>query len=127
MHMNWIKQISFVLAAWLAASEAAFAYCAMCQTALASSPEGQQLAKGINNGILFLLGAPFLVAGLAALLIVKAQSGIPTTAATSDSDLLLPHPIPPQATLPAGGIRGDRKQQMLPIHCPSTRDVPTQA
>ena len=125
--MKWIKQTVFVMTAWLAASEAAFAYCAMCQTALASSPEGRQLASGMNNGILFLLGAPFLVAGLAALLIVKAQSGIQAAAATSDSDLLLPHLIPPQATLPEERVRGDWKQQMVPIHCPSTSAVRTQA
>ncbi len=110
MHMNWIKQISFVLAAWLAASEAAFAYCAMCQTALASSPEGQQLASGMNNGILFLLGAPFLVAGLAALLIVKAQSGIQAAGATSDSDLPTLYPTPLKPTLQEAHVLGGRKQ-----------------
>ena len=44
--MKWIKQMAFAMTAWLAASEATFAYCAMCQTALANSPEGQQLASG---------------------------------------------------------------------------------
>ena len=39
------------------------AQCAMCRTALTESPEGQQMAAGFNNAILFLLGAPYLVFG----------------------------------------------------------------
>ncbi len=108
--MKWIKLTAFAMTVWLAASEAAFAYCAMCQTALASSPEGQQLASGMNNGILFLLGAPFLVAGLAALLIVKAQSGIQAAAATSDSDFPTVYPTPLKPTLQEAHVLGGRKQ-----------------
>lgn len=44
----------------------ALAQCAMCRTALTESAEGQQLAAGFNNAILFLLGAPYLVFGVLA-------------------------------------------------------------
>lgn len=37
------------------------AQCAMCKTALTNSVEGQQLAQGINNGIVLLLLIPFLL------------------------------------------------------------------
>jgi hypothetical protein len=39
------------------------AQCPMCRTALTESPEGQKMAQGFNRGILFLLGAPYLVFG----------------------------------------------------------------
>ncbi len=122
--MKWIKQTAFAMTAWLAASEAAFAYCAMCQTALANSPEGQQLASGMNNGILFLLGAPFLVTGLAALLIVKAQSGIQSAAATSNSDFLPLYPTPPKPTLPENRIPGVPEAANDSYSSPSTHAVP---
>lgn len=57
----------------LVAAESASAYCAVCQTALANSPEGQQLAGGLNSGILFLFSAPFLVAGGMLFLIFRGQ------------------------------------------------------
>lgn len=38
------------------------AQCAMCRTALVSSEEGAAMAEKFNEGILFLLGAPFSVA-----------------------------------------------------------------
>lgn len=47
----------------------AAAQCSMCRTALISSPEGQQIAAGFNNAILFLLVAPYLIfASIAAFL-----------------------------------------------------------
>ncbi|MBI3895060.1 MAG: hypothetical protein HY313_03925 [Acidobacteria bacterium] len=54
-------------------AERSFAYCAMCQTALSNSPEGQQLAGGLNGGVLFLLTIPFLVAGSVLFLIFKGR------------------------------------------------------
>ena len=39
-------------------ADAAFAQCAMCRRAL-QSPEGQQMVAAFQNGILFLLAAPF--------------------------------------------------------------------
>jgi len=41
------------------------AQCAMCTTAVESnSKSGAHTTKGLNNGILFLLAAPYLIAGL---------------------------------------------------------------
>lgn len=59
------------IAVLLIVSEVGYAQCAMCRTALASSPEGQRLASGFNDGILFLLGAPFMVVGAMVFLIFK--------------------------------------------------------
>ena len=43
----------------------------MCRAALADSLEGRQMAGAFNHGILFLLGAPFLIVGVIALMIVR--------------------------------------------------------
>lgn len=40
-----------------------FAQCSMCRAVL-QSEEGQQTAKGINNGILYLMAIPYLLVGL---------------------------------------------------------------
>ena len=50
-------------AALAAAATPAFAQCAMCKTALTSSPEGQSLGAQFNRAILVMLFAPYLVAG----------------------------------------------------------------
>lgn len=47
----------------LGGSESLWAQCSMCRTALTESSEGQQMARGFNTAILFLLGAPYLVFG----------------------------------------------------------------
>ncbi len=60
------------LAIVLVASDAAFAQCAMCRTAMLNSPEGQKLARGFNDGILFLLSVPFFVVSVIACLVRKA-------------------------------------------------------
>ncbi|MFQ5740842.1 MAG: hypothetical protein ACE5JX_17705 [Acidobacteriota bacterium] len=76
--MRRAKRMLLALAAmvaFLVPSPLALAQCAMCRTALANSPEGERLASGFNNGILFLLGAPFLVVGVVAFLILKAHRG----------------------------------------------------
>lgn len=62
-----------VVLALLAVPEVVSAQCAMCRTALLNSREGQQLARGFNRGILFLLGAPFVVFGTVAFLILKTR------------------------------------------------------
>ncbi len=72
--MSWTKRILSVMgaiAALLVAADVAVAQCAMCRTALVNSPEGQKLANGFNSAILFLLGAPFVVAGTIAFLIFR--------------------------------------------------------
>ena len=57
------------------------AQCAMCRTALTESAEGQQLAAGFNNAILFLLGAPYLIFGTLAgsLWISRRRKGRPVS------------------------------------------------
>ena len=62
-----------VVALLLSSSVAAQAQCSMCKTGLTNSPEGQRLARGFNTGILFLLSAPFVVAGTIALLILRSH------------------------------------------------------
>ncbi len=76
MSVHWRKSVLFamaIIAALLAAAEAVFAQCAMCKTALLNSPEGQKMASGFNNAILFLLGAPFVIIGMMAFLVFKAR------------------------------------------------------
>ena len=68
---GWLV-LAGMLACWLAKGEL-WAYCAVCQTALLSSPEGRQMAGGFNTGILFLLGAPFLVAATVAFAVFKVH------------------------------------------------------
>ena len=51
----------FVLLIFLILSaDIAFAQCSMCRAVLNSS-EAQETAKGINNGILFLMSIPYLL------------------------------------------------------------------
>ena len=53
-----------LLAAALAVAAApAYAQCAMCKTALTSSPEGHALSEHLNYAILMMVFAPYLVAG----------------------------------------------------------------
>ena len=46
--------------------------CAMCRTALQSSPEGQAIAQGFRYGIIFLLAAPYAIMGGISYGLVKA-------------------------------------------------------
>ena len=39
------------------------AQCSMCRTALENSPEGKGMAASFNNGIVFLLGVPYVIFG----------------------------------------------------------------
>jgi hypothetical protein len=43
--------------------ETAYSQCSMCRAVL-QSEEGQATAKGINNGILYLMAIPYLLVGL---------------------------------------------------------------
>lgn len=54
-------RIIFILLTLIIWCDVLLAQCPMCKTSLVSSPEGQQMASAFNTGILFLLGAPFLV------------------------------------------------------------------
>ena len=47
----------------LAMEGTAWGQCAMCRTALENSVEGQAMAEGFRYGIVFLLAAPYAIAG----------------------------------------------------------------
>lgn len=51
----------------------AAAQCAMCKTALTSSPEGRRLSANLNNAILVMVFAPYLVAGTVAGVLFRRQ------------------------------------------------------
>ena len=57
----------------LAAAPSVEAQCAMCRTALESSEQGRAMAVQFNRGILFLLGAPFGVAALIGIAMVRSR------------------------------------------------------
>jgi hypothetical protein len=71
--MMWLLPAMPFLAVLLSFSPAVAAQCPMCRTGLTQSAEGQRWARGINDGILFLLAAPFLIAGSMALVIWRSQ------------------------------------------------------
>ena len=56
------KTILLTLALFLLGSADLEAQCAMCRAVL-ESEEGQQTAKGINNGIVYLMAIPYILAG----------------------------------------------------------------
>ena len=72
---KWTLLTFTALAILLVASDTAFAQCAMCRTAMLNSPEGQKLARGFNDGILFLLSVPFFVVGTIAFRLRKVYLG----------------------------------------------------
>ena len=51
----------------------AAAQCAMCKTALTSSPEGRGLAGHLNHAILMMVFAPYAVAGTVAGVLFRRQ------------------------------------------------------
>lgn len=54
------KYLSVLLIFLILLADIAFAQCSMCRAVLNSS-EAQETAKGINNGILFLMSIPYLL------------------------------------------------------------------
>ena len=56
------KTILLTLAPFLFGSVDIEAQCAMCRAVL-ESEEGQQTAKGINNGIVYLMAIPYVLVG----------------------------------------------------------------
>ena len=54
------KYISVFLIFSILSADIAFAQCSMCRAVLNSS-EAQETAKGINNGIIFLMSIPYLL------------------------------------------------------------------
>ena len=53
----------FFLAFFLLSVDVGYSQCSMCRAVL-QSKEGQATAKGINNGILYLMAIPYLLVGL---------------------------------------------------------------
>lgn len=56
------KTILLTLALFLIGSVDVEAQCAMCRAVL-ESEEGQKTAKGINNGIVYLMAIPYVLVG----------------------------------------------------------------
>jgi|GEM_PF-1201634 hypothetical protein len=69
---GWTLGLTLVLLMGLTTS--AWSQCAMCRTGLVQSPEGQRMARGFNQAILFLLITPYLLVGAAALQILRLQA-----------------------------------------------------
>ncbi len=61
--MRTFKKIGFALLLLVLFSQAAFSQCAMCKAAAESDLQNNphSLAKGINEGILFLLVIPYIL------------------------------------------------------------------
>lgn len=53
----WVLLILFI------SSDVVYGQCSMCRAVL-QSEEGQATAKGINNGILYLMAIPYLLVGV---------------------------------------------------------------
>lgn len=60
-----------LLSFFLGVTETVMAQCSMCKSALVQSPEGQQMASSMNNGILFLLSVPFVLVATVGLVVVR--------------------------------------------------------
>ncbi len=60
------------IAVMLMMESTGWSQCAMCRTALESSAEGQQMAEGFRQGIIFLLAAPYAIMAGITYAIVKA-------------------------------------------------------
>ena len=55
--------IVFFLIFFILSIDIGYSQCSMCRAVL-QSEEGQSTAKGINNGILYLMAIPYLLVGL---------------------------------------------------------------
>ena len=69
--MKTLKKIT-ILILLLAINVSAFSQCAMCKAVVESDlASGGTTAKGINNGILYLMAFPYLLVGIAIYLIYR--------------------------------------------------------
>ena len=57
------KVLLWVILLLFISSDVIYAQCSMCRAVL-QSEEGQATAKGINNGILYLMAIPYLLVGV---------------------------------------------------------------
>lgn len=90
-----VLTVAVLAVASLLVAESALTQCVMCMTALGRSAESARIAQHLNSGILFLLAAPFAVAGVILTRIVSLQRG---HAARSGEDVTS---LPPPADLPS--------------------------
>ena len=65
--------IAGLLLVGLLATEPALAQCAMCKATVAQSPEGRAMAEKLNNAILVMFFAPYLVFGTIAAVVFRAR------------------------------------------------------
>ena len=73
MRMNFGFRIAILLVIVFVALDASgWAQCAMCRTALESSPEGQAIAGGFRKGILLLLVMPYAILGTISYVALRA-------------------------------------------------------
>ncbi|MCS7311816.1 MAG: hypothetical protein NZ742_02715 [Acidobacteria bacterium] len=70
---SWLT-VGLVFVCILGLTVSAWSQCAMCRTGLTQSPEGQKMARGLNQAILFLLTAPYLLVSTVALQILRLQA-----------------------------------------------------
>ena len=54
-------------------ADAAFAQCAMCKATLTASREGQAISRQLNDAILLMLCAPYVVFGSVAAVVLRAK------------------------------------------------------
>jgi hypothetical protein len=73
----------------LATPVTAWAQCAMCQTALTNSPEGQRIAAEFNKAILVMMAAPYAVFGGIVAFVFRARGRrlLPLPGRPENSDL----------------------------------------
>ncbi|MAH81771.1 MAG: hypothetical protein CMC21_00780 [Flavobacteriaceae bacterium] len=70
MSVNSIKKFILFVFILLLFSDPMNAQCSMCRAVL-ESEEGQQTAKGINDGIIYLMAIPYILVALASWRIYK--------------------------------------------------------
>ena len=58
-----LKFFLFIIVFIIFSTDAVYGQCSMCRAVL-QSEEGQATAKGINNGILYLMAIPYLLVGI---------------------------------------------------------------
>lgn len=72
--MKRLGRIGLTLGLILTMTASAWPQCAMCRTGLTQSPEGQRMARGFHQAILFLLVAPYLLVSTVAFQILRLQA-----------------------------------------------------
>ncbi len=70
--MRKLLQTLLTVVTLLALHSPAWAQCAMCRTALESSPEGKVLASSFAHGILMMLFLPYIIFGTISFVVYRA-------------------------------------------------------